>query len=488
MEDSVLKRFHSNVFPSDWKNPQPKTQYDLLIIGGGPGGMTAAIAASSMSNSVALIEKEHLGGECLSYGCIPSKALLRSSKAADEVRRGKEFGLEISQNWEVDFNAVLRRVHEVQATISPHDHPEHLKNLGIDVFLGAGRFIGPNEVEVKGQKIKFKKAIIATGTQPIELKIPNIDTNDYYTNQTIFQLTTLPRRFCVIGGGPIGCELSQGFLSLGSQVTLITHASSIIPRDDSIAQERLLKVFQNQGMKVYTHTSVLRIEKKGNEKILYLDNSDVVVVDEILVAIGRKPTVDGMDLEKANINYDHKNGIFTDDYLQTSNSDVYSSGDVSSDYKFTHVSKELSKMAAFNALKRNSQKKSSLIIPWCTYTEPAIAHIGINEQQANAKGMSIETIIQELSEVDRAVADGETIGFVKLLVKANTNQIVGATVMAQEAGAFISEISVAMQNENSLTAIAQAIHPFPTQSESIRMAAMALLKKREESIQFATAH
>jgi pyruvate/2-oxoglutarate dehydrogenase complex dihydrolipoamide dehydrogenase (E3) component len=479
--DELNRKFRQDIFPPDWKNPQPARLYDLVIIGGGPGGMTATTVATGLDVKVAVVEKEHFGGECLSYGCIPSKAMLRCSRVAEEVRQGKEFGLEIPQGWKVNFAAVMQRVRHLQTIISPHDSAEHFKKLGADVFFGTGYFVGPNELKVGDQSIHFKKAIIMTGTQPVPLTIPGIEETDYLTNQTIFNLSALPPRLGVIGGGPISCELAQAFLRFGSQVTLVTHAGHLLPRDDILATERLQKVLEKEGMKIFTRAEVLKIEKRGKEKILHIDQStEPVIVDEILVAIGRMPAVEDLNLESANIAYDRKKGIATNDYLQTSNPNIYAAGDVTSRYKFTHISKELSKMAVFNALYGNKEKASGLIVPWCTYTDPEVAHIGISEQEAKEQGIPIETVLVEMADIDRAILDGETTGFVKLLVKAESDQIIGATVMAAHAGDLISELGVAMACEKGLMALAQTIHPFPTQAQVFRTAAATLLKKREK--------
>lgn len=478
--DSFQNKFLQDIFPENWINPEPQNQYDLLVVGGGPGGMTAATIAKSYNVSVAIVEKEHFGGECLSYGCIPSKAMLRSSRVAQEIRRAKEYGLEIPKGWNVDFHAVMQRVHDLQTTISPHDSVEHFKKLGIDVFLGTGTFTRPNRLEVANKTINFKKAIIVTGTQPIQLHVPGLDQSDYLTNQTIFNLSTLPRRLVVIGGGPISCELSQAFLRFGSQVTLITHGSQLLSRDELIASKRLQEVFQNEGMQIFTQTTVQRAEKRGSEKLLYLDTTtNPLVADEILVAIGRLPTIDGLNLENAGVQSDRQKGISTNDYLQTSNPNIYAAGDVTSVYKFTHISKELSKIAVTNALYGNQQKSSSLIIPWCTYTDPEIAHIGVSEEEAKKQGIAIETTMIEMAEVDRAILDGETIGFAKLLVKENSDQIIGSTIMAAHAGDMISEVCVAMNSESGLTALSRAIHPFPTQAQILRSAAETVLKRRK---------
>lgn len=475
--DNFNQDLLKDVYPSNWKNPQPKEIYDLVVIGGGPGGMTAATIAAGLKATVAIIEKEHFGGECLSAGCIPSKAFLRSSRLAAEVRDAAEFGIEIPKGWNVNFPAVMQRVRRLQSTISPHDSAEHFKKLGIDVFLGAARFTDTNAVEViGGQTLRFKKAIIATGTIPSLPAIQGLEEAGYLTNQTVFKLNSLPSRLAVIGAGPIGCELSQAFLRFGSQVTLITRGNNLLPRDDSTATERLQKVFEEEGMQIFRQTQVTRVEKKGKDKILYLDTGKVLVCDEILVAMGRVPNVEGLGLKQAGVTYDLKNGVASDDSLQTSNPNIYTVGDVGSRYKFTHISKELGKMAVLNALKEGKEKRSSMVIPWSTYTDPEIAHVGLQEKEAQENDLPVQTHIIEMKDTDRAILDGETAGFVKIHMQTDTGQILGGTIMAKHGGDMISELAVAIASQKGITALAEAIHPFPTQAEAIRTAAAGLVK------------
>jgi pyruvate/2-oxoglutarate dehydrogenase complex dihydrolipoamide dehydrogenase (E3) component len=479
--DEYRAKFQRDIFPSNWKNPQPADLYDMLIIGAGPGGMTAASIARSFDAKVALVENVHFGGECLNVGCIPSKALIRSSRVAAEVRNAHEYGIEIPKGWKVDFKSIMQRVYRCQATLSPHDAVEHFKKLGADVFLGPGRFIGPNKIEVRNQVIHFKKAFIVTGTNPIPLNIPGLEKSGYLTNQNVFELSYLPPRLAFIGGGPISCELSQAFLRFGSEVTLVTGGPTLLPRDETIAAERLQKVFEKEGMRIVTQSQVRRVENRGKQKILHLDpKSELIIVDDIFVAIGRMPSVEGLNLEKAGIKFDLHRGIMTNDYQQTSNPDVYAVGDVASPNKFTHISMELAKMAVMNALNGHKQKSSSLTIPWCTFTDPEIAHIGLSEKEANERDISNTSIVIEMADMDRAVLDGETVGFAKLTVKSDSDQILGATLMASHAGDMIPEVGVAMAGEKGLIALSRAIHPFPTQGQILRTAASTLLAKRAQ--------
>ncbi len=471
----LKQKLKHDLFPSGWKNPRPAELYDLLVIGGGPGGMTAATLAIHQGAKVALVEKAHLGGECVSYGCIPSKAFLRSSRSAAEIRRAAKYGIKVPKGWKVDFNAVVERVHRLQTLISPHNSAMHFKKLGVDVFLGSGHFTGPYRFEVGGRVLTFRKAIIATGTHPVPLQIPGLTRSDYITNEEVFGITTLPRSLAVIGAGPIGCELAQAFARFGTKVTLITRGKNILPREEAFASKELLEVLEEDGVEVHLRAQVKRAAKKGKKKLLYLHKkSKGMAFDMVLVAIGRAPAVEGLGLDAAGIQYDHQKGIFSDDYLMTSNAHIYAVGDSSSEYKFTHVSQELARIAVENALQDKRLRSSALIIPWCTFTDPEVAHVGMTEKEARAKGISVETVLIKMNHVDRAILEEETNGFAKLLIRTGTDQIIGATLMASHAGEMISEITAAMMSEKGLQAIIQAIHPFPTQAEVLRHAAAGL--------------
>jgi len=463
------------VFPTDWKNPKPAQIYDLVVIGGGPGGLAAASLAAGMKAKVALVEKEHLGGECFNVGCIPSKALLRSARCAAQIRKAAEFGIKVSKGWKVDFLAVMTRVRQLQSELAPHDSAAHLKSLGIDVFLGAAHFTDVNTIEVGKMKLQFKKAIIATGTQPVIPDIPGLKEAGYLTNQTIFDLTELPRSLAVLGSGPIGCELAQAFLHLGTGVTLITHGKALLPREDPLVTERLQAVFEKEGMSILFQTQVKRVGTKGKTKELHLGSGKTLSVDALLIAAGRIPTVKGLGLEKAGVIYDLKEGVAANENLQTSNPAIYVAGDVGSRYKFTHIAMELGRMAVHNALQEGNERHTALHIPWSTYTQPEVAHIGLQEHEAKEQGHAVDVSLVELKDTERAVLDGETVGFVKILMQAGTDHILGATVMAAHAGEMIAEVAVAMAGQKGVTGIAKAIHPFPTQSEAIRSDATVLL-------------
>lgn len=474
--DDLDRQFLGNVFPSDWENPHPAAIYDLVVIGGGPAGETAVTIAAGLNARVAVVEREHLGGECLSVGCIPSKALLRSSRAVAAVRDAAEYGVEVTGGWAPNFPAVMDRVRRLRGMLSPGASAHHLRDLGADVFLGAARFTGPETLEVAGRTLRFRKALIAVGTAPARLSIPGLDEVGYLTNQNVFNLTELPPRLAVIGAGAIGAELGQAFARFGSRVTLITNGARILPREDPDAAERLQGIMIREGMSIWTGCRVSRVERSGNAKVVYADGAPgPLIVEEILVAVGRVPAVDGLGLEEAGVDFDRRTGITVDENLRTSNTNILA---ISSRYDLTHVAKELAGIAVQNALADGRMAASALTIPWCTFTDPEIAHVGLTEEDIRARGITLRTTTVELARVGRAILDGETAGFVKLHVREGTDELLGATVMAAHAGEMISELTVAMAARVGLKAVSRAIHPFPTQAEAIRAAADAALAPR----------
>lgn len=472
--DSYDRKLVRDIFPKGWKNPAPAALYDLLIVGGGPAGMVAATKAAGLKLRVAVVEKEHFGGECLNVGCIPSKAMLRSSRAAAAIRDAADFGMEVSGEWRTNFPLVMERVRRLRSVISAEDSVEHFRKLGADVFLGDGRFTGRATLEIGGQVLRFRKAVIAAGTEPVQL--PGLEETGYLTNQSVFNLTTLPPRLAVIGAGGIGSELAQAFARFGSRVTLLTDGPRILPREDPDAAERLQRVMTKDGIAIWTGCRVTHAERRGHAKVLHADGApEALVVDEILVGVGRVPSVEGYGLEQAGVAFDRRKGITTDDHLRTSNPDIYA---IPSRYTLTHVVRELAGVAVQNALADGHGTASALTIPWCTYTDPEIAHVGLSEEEARAQGSAVRTIKVDLASVARAILDGETDGFVKLHVRADRDELLGATVVAAHAGEMISELTVAIVAGTGLAPLARTIHPFPTQAEAIRAAAEAALSSR----------
>jgi pyruvate/2-oxoglutarate dehydrogenase complex dihydrolipoamide dehydrogenase (E3) component len=480
-DDVYNQTLISNVHPADWQNPVPAPRYNLVVIGGGTAGLVTAAGAAGLGAKVALVERHLLGGDCLNVGCVPSKAIIRSSRICADLRDAGRFGLKIREKTEVDFPAVMERMRHIRARISDHDSAKRFKELGVDVFLGEGRFLGSDTVEVAGKTLRFKKAVIATGTRPVHPAIDGIAEAGFLTNETVFSLTERPRRLAVIGGGPIGCELAQAFRRLGCEVILFHNAPHILNREDSDAAEIIQQSFIRDGIRLVLNCKTKRVEKRNGDKVIHTEcgeETEAIAVDEILAGAGRAPNVEGLNLEAVGVAYDRREGVKVNDHLQTSNPSIFAAGDICLSYKFTHTADATARIVIQNALFGGRKKLSSLTIPWCTYTDPEIAHVGMYERDAREKGMEVDTYVRPLKDVDRAIADGEEEGFVKIHVRKGTDKILGATIVARHAGEMISEVTLAIVADLGLKIIGQVIHPYPTQAEAIRQAADAYQRTR----------
>lgn len=483
--DQYNQALVDNLHPPDWINPDPAPRYNLVVIGAGTAGLVTAAGAAILGGKVALIEKHLMGGDCTNVGCVPSKTLIRSSRVVADLRHAGQFGIG-ANDIRVDFPAVMERLRRVRADISPHDSAKRFQQeFGVDVFFGEASFSSSDTVEVAGKSLRFSKAAIATGSNPTKLPIEGLEEAGYLTNETVFSLTERPNRLAVIGGGYIGCELAQTFRSLGSEVVLLHKQSRILNREDADASEILQTAFGREGIQLILDSTIKRVERKESEKVIYYEvegQENAVTVDEILVGAGRSPNVAGLNLEAVGVKYDQKQGIKVNDYLQTTNSRIYAVGDVCMKWKFTHAADAAARIVIQNSLfsifGMGRKKLSSLTMPWCTYTAPEVAHVGMYPQDAQEKGIEIETICVPLNRVDRAIIDGEAEGFAKVHIKQGSDKILGATIVARHAGELISEITLAMTNHLGLKAIAKTIHPYPTQAEAIRKAADEHSRKR----------
>ncbi len=471
--DGHNRKLLENVAPPDWRNPTPATRYHLVVIGAGTAGLVTAAGAAGLGARVALVERAFLGGDCLNVGCVPSKAVLRAARTAAEVRDAGELGVRVPPGVTIDFGRAMERMRAIRAHISPHDSAERFtKELGVDVFLGDARFLSGDTAEVDGAKLRFRRAVIATGARAAHPSLPGLAEAGFLTNETVFSLTERPGRLAVIGGGPIGCELAQAFQRLGSQVTLFHDRGHLLDREDADAAEIVQRALVRDGVRLVLNAQLSRVARKGDEKSLAYaaaEGGGECVVDEILVGAGRIPNVDGLGLEAAGVAHDARRGVRVDDHLRTTNPAIFAAGDVCMDWKFTHAADFAARIVIRNALfPLGRASLSSLTMPWCTYTEPEIAHVGLYEREAQARGIEVASFVRPLADVDRALLDGEEEGFVKLLVRKGSDQIVGATIVARHAGDLISEVSVAMAGKLGLGALANVIHPYPTQAEAIR--------------------
>ncbi|MBE9196960.1 mercuric reductase [Synechocystis sp. LEGE 06083] len=477
--DEYNQQLLAHVHPPDWINPAPKDQYDLVVIGAGTAGLVVAAGAAGLGIGlkVALIEKHLMGGDCLNVGCVPSKALISSARVVGIMNNADSLGVKKPDNIEVDFPAVMARMRQIRAGISHHDSAQRFRDLGIDVFLGQGHFLRNNKIEVGETILNYKKAVIATGARAVKPDIPGIEEVGFLTNETVFSLTKCPDRLAVIGGGPIGCELAQAFQRLGARVTLLHRGDHLLNKEDPEAAEIVQQSLLKDGIKLVLNVKLERAEFTENGKVLHYSNNGElgsVIVDEILVGAGRAPNVEGLNLEAVGVKFDHR-GVKVNDYLQTTNPQIYAAGDICMDWKFTHAADAAARIVIKNTLFSpfglGRSKLSHLTMPWVTYTDPEIAHVGLNETTADALDLGYKTIKIPFSQVDRAIAAGETEGFLKIIHIANSDEILGATIVAPHAGEMISEITTAMVNKIGLSKLSGVIHPYPTQAEAIKKAA-----------------
>lgn len=479
--DGYNQELVAQVHPPDWANPAPAPRYNLVVIGAGTAGLVTAVGAAGLGAKVALVELRLLGGDCLNVGCVPSKALIRSSRAAFDARDAERFGVRVPGPAEVDFTAVMERMRKLRARISHHDSAERLAKLGVDVFLGEAHFSGPDTVQVADKTLRFKRAVIATGARAAQPPVPGLAEAGYLTNETVFNLTQCPPRLAVIGGGPIGCELAQAFQRLGSQVSVLHRHAHLLDREDMEAAALVQNAFVREGIALHLNAKLTRVERNGGDKVLWYEaqgKEERLVVDEILAGAGRAPNIEGLNLETVGVQHEPRKGVLVNDYLQTTNPRIYAAGDVCMAWKFTHAADFAARIVIQNALFLGRKKLSALTMPWCTFTDPEIAHVGLYERDARERGLELDSYVRKFKEVDRAVLDGEEEGFVKFLVRKGRDEILGATIAARHAGEMISEISVAMAARTGLGKLASVIHPYPTQAEALRQSGDAYNRTR----------
>ncbi|MBZ0257298.1 FAD-dependent oxidoreductase, partial [bacterium] len=372
-QDEHNQKWIQNVRPAGWVNPTPAGSYNLVVIGGGTAGLVTAAAGAGLGAKVALIEKNMLGGDCLNVGCVPSKTLLRAAHAIQDIHSAKEFGVQIIGETRIDFSAVMERVRRIRGEISPHDSAQRFKELGVDVYLGQASFTGPDAITVDGQTLRFKKAVIATGARAAVPTIPGLDESGYLTNETVFNLTEQPQRLLVVGGGPIGCELAQAFQALGSQAAQVEAAPRLLMKEDPDASEILTQSMSQCGVDVRLETQLLKAWSDNGAKLVELEcsgNKETLEVDAILLAVGRRPNVEGLNLEAVGVEYNQR-GVQVDETLRTINPAIYACGDICMPYQFTHAADFAARTVIRNALFSflpTKQKWTDLIIPWCTYT------------------------------------------------------------------------------------------------------------------------
>ena len=424
-------RLLAHVRPPDWRNPTAAARYDLVVIGGGTAGLVCAAGAAGLGARVALIEKHLLGGDCLHTGCVPSKALIAAARGA--------------RDWAV----AVTRIRDARLTLAPNDSASRLQTLGVDVFFGAASFADRTTIEVDGSILHFRRAVIATGSRPAVPPIPGLRDRPYLTNETIFDLTTQPRELLIIGAGASGCELAQAFARLGTRVTLVERAPRILPTEDADAARVVADHLSRDGVHIQTDVT----------------DPHVSGVESVLVVVGRTPNVDGLGLDRVGVTVGAR-GIEVDDRLRTTNPRIYAAGDVCGRLQFTHAAEAMARIVVQNALFFGRKKFSDVIIPWCTFTDPELAHVGLTSEEAMRR--DARTITVPLDQVDRAVIDGVTDGFVR--VHHQRGRIVGATVVAPDAGNLISIVSTVMLGKGTLNDLSSSVFPYPTIALALKRA------------------
>ncbi len=466
----------ANVHPPDWVNPTPTGRYNLVVIGAGTGGLITALIASSLGAKTALVERHLMGGDCLNVGCVPSKAVIRAAQLSHAAESARESGLLGGAPLTPDFAAAFERMREIRARISHEDSAQrYSEEFGIDVYLGSARFARDGTIDVDGTALEYARAVIATGARALAPPIPGLAEAGYLDNETVFNLTERPARLGVIGAGPIGCELAQAFQRLGSQVTIFEREDQILTREDPDAAQVVQATFARDGIEMVFGCELGKIERKGDERVVHLVCSDgrqqQQVVDEILVGAGRAPNVEGLGLEQVGVEFDVRAGVRVDDRLRTTNRRIYAVGDVCMRWKFTHAADAAAKMVVQNALFFGRKKVSSLVMPWCTYTEPEIAHVGMYARDAEQAGIAIDTFKVPIARTNRAVTDGQEDGFIKVHVRKGSDRIVGGTIVAAHAGELITQLTLAITRKIGLGAFTSVIYPYPTQGEALKATA-----------------
>jgi pyruvate/2-oxoglutarate dehydrogenase complex dihydrolipoamide dehydrogenase (E3) component len=466
--DEHDQRLLSHVHPPGWRNPTPKPKYDLVVIGGGTAGLVCAAGAAGLGARVALVERALLGGDCLNTGCVPSKALLRSARAVHDAREAPAVGVRTTT--EVDFGAVMARVRERRADIAHHDSAARMASLGVDVFLGQAAFSGPRAVMVDGRTLSFRRAVIATGGRPA---VPEGVAPPYLTSESVFSLTEQPRELIVLGGGPIGCEMAQAFALLGTRVTLIDGAPRILPNEDPDASEILARRLDVEGVRIVTGEAIRHVAATASGRIAVNLARRDATGDVLLVAIGRTPNVDGLNLDGAGVAHGPE-GVRVNDRLQTTNPRIFAAGDVCSRFKFTHAADAMARLVIQNALFFGRRRWPALVIPWCTYTFPEVAHVGVSSDEARERGATAITV--KLADVDRSVVDEESDGFLR--VHHQRGRVVAATMVAPHAGEVIGQVASLMRRGARLDELSSEIFPYPTVAEALRKAGDAYRRTR----------
>jgi pyruvate/2-oxoglutarate dehydrogenase complex dihydrolipoamide dehydrogenase (E3) component/uncharacterized membrane protein YdjX (TVP38/TMEM64 family) len=462
-----------------WKKPA-KFDYNLLVIGGGSAGLVSAYIAAAVKAKVGLIEKHKMGGDCLNTGCVPSKALIRSAKAADTLRHANRYGLE-SVPVKGSFKAIMERVQQAIKTIEPHDSPERYRSLGVDVMLGSARFISPWELEVqhndgRSERLTARSIVIATGGKPAVPNIPGLADMNPLHSDNLWQLEQQPQRLLVLGGGPIGSELAHAFARLGSQVVLVQHGNQILVKEDADVAELVLEQFRADAIDVRLNHTAAEFCLENGEKVAYCDHQGDrvrIAFDEVLVAVGRAANTEGLNLEALGIEPQKNGTLPTEDDLSVRFPNIFACGDVAGPYQFTHAASHQAWYAAVNGLFGSFKrfKVDYRVMPWVTFTAPEVARVGLSEAEAKAQKIDYQLTRYDLGGLDRAITESENVGFIKVLTPPGKDKILGVVVVGSHAGEILAEFTLAMKHGLGLNKILGTIHPYPTWNEAAKATA-----------------
>lgn len=476
---AVISRIKIKKLYARFKEPE-QFEYNLVVIGAGSAGLISSLIAAAVKAKVALIEAHKMGGDCLNTGCVPSKSLIASAKFAHLVNRSREFGFE-EASARFEFKTVMERVHSIIKKIEPHDSVERFTQLGVDCIQGKAKVISPYEVLVNDTILTTRSIIIATGATPFIPDLPGFDPETVLTSDTLWNIRALPEKLVVMGAGPIGCEMAQAFARLGSKVILVQRDGQIMPREDSDAAQLVQEQFEKDGVKILLHHEARAIESStdkddglSRELVCYHNGKEVrVAFDQILVALGRRPNINGLGLEKIGVELDSRGVLENNDFLQTNFPNIYCAGDVHGGYQFTHTASHEAWYASVNALFGRFKKFRAdyRVIPWATFTDPEVARVGLSEAEAKTKKVPFEVVKYGIDDLDRAIADSEAKGFVKVLTVPGKDKILGVTIVGYHASDLIAEFVLAMKNRIGLNKILGTIHIYPTMAEANKYAA-----------------
>lgn len=465
----IVKSFKKYKIYSAFKKPK-KFDFNMIVIGGGSAGLVTAYISSAVKAKVALIEKNKMGGDCLNTGCVPSKALLKSAKLAHQMKHADKYGLNAT-NQEINFLHVMDRVKKVIAAIAPHDSIERYEKLGVECFYGEAKILTPWQIEINGKVLTTKNITIATGASPYIPNLTGMDKIIPLTSENLWGLKKLPEKLVILGGGPIGCEMAQAFARLGSHVTLIEMMDSIMNITDFPVSDLMTERFREEGIDILTKHKALEIDIKNEKKNLIMEHEGKKVsveFDDILVAIGRKPNINGFGLENLNIKLRENQSIDANPFMQTSYPNIYVCGDVTGPFQLTHVAAHQAWYCAVNALFGSIKnfKVDYKVIPWAIYTDPEVASVGLNEKNAKSQGIEYDLTTYQIDDLDRAIADSEALGLIRVLTKKGSDKILGATIVGSQAADLLLEFTAAMKHGFGLNKILSTIHPYPTMGEA----------------------